>query len=65
MDDEDIKKFLFDTWIEDEIRHYEDLILKLMKTKQENYPSEYNDKVWLDFLISLVKEDVKRRYLIF
>ena len=49
MDDENISKFLFDTWIEDEIRNCEDRILKLMKAKQEKYPSEYNDKLWLDF----------------
>jgi hypothetical protein len=49
MDDENISKFLFDTWIEDEIRYCEDHILQLMKAKQEIYPSEYNDKQWLDF----------------
>jgi hypothetical protein len=49
MEDEEIKKYINVFYIENELRKYETLILEIMKKRQEYYPSDENDKEWLDY----------------
>jgi len=49
MEDEEIQKYVNQAFAEQIIRGYEDQLLGVMKVRQEKYPSEINDKEWLDF----------------
>lgn len=49
MKDEDIERYINQAFTEQVIRRYEEQLLGVMKTRCEKYPTEKNDKEWLDY----------------
>ena len=49
IENQEIQNYVNKAFTEQVIRHYEDQILRVMKHRQEKYPSDKNDKEWLDF----------------
>lgn len=49
MNDEKIQEYINLALSESMIRDLEEELLIVMKFRQEKYPSERNDKEWLDF----------------
>lgn len=49
LSDYEINKYINEALTELMIKEYENKILAVMKHRQEKYPSEKNDKEWLDF----------------
>lgn len=49
MNDEEIQSYINEAFSEEVIRRYEEQLLSVMKTRYEKYPSDKNDKEWLDF----------------
>lgn len=59
LKDEDIKKYINEYLCEESIREKEDEILHIMKMRQETYPSEKNDKEWLNFSVQCMTRRIR------
>lgn len=49
ISDSDLEKYFNQVFTEEIIRRNEDEIAAVMKRRQEKYPSEKNDREWLEF----------------
>ncbi len=49
ISDEELNEYVKKSFNEEIIRSYEDQFLYVLKTRQENFPSEKNDEDWLSF----------------
>lgn len=49
LTDEQINKYVNEEFTETFIEEYENQLLRVMKIRQENYPSKRNDNEWLNF----------------
>ncbi len=58
MNDKEITTYINEAFSEEIIRRYENQLLSVMKTRYEKYPTDKNDKEWLNF----TNHVCKRRY---
>lgn len=58
ISDKELNEYVNQAFTEEVIRRYEDQLLGFYKARQEKYPSDKNDKEWLDFTNYVCK----RRY---
>lgn len=49
LSDEQINKYVNEAFTEQVIQGYENQMLSVMKHRQEKYPTEKNDREWLDY----------------
>ena len=49
ISDEQINRYVNETFTEQIIQGYENQMLAVMKHRQEIYPTEKNDREWLDY----------------
>lgn len=49
LSDDAIAQYVNKAFSEQVIQNYEDQLLAVMKHRQEKYPSEKNDREWLDY----------------
>ena len=49
ISDEELSKYINESFSEEILRRYEDQLLCIFKYRQETYPSEKHDQEWLAF----------------